>query len=252
MPGIVGVIAFVLLLFLIGLRIPIGFAMLFVGLLGITYLAGLASAMSTLVMTVWTTVTGYILMAIPLFLVMGQFIKYSDIGSDLYESALKWLGKVKGGLALGTIFGMGATAACTGSVSTGILTLGPVAYGPMKKLNYSKPLILGSICAGSTLGGIIPPSIIFVVYGSITNESVGKLFIAGILPGILEIFSLLGKALTNWSRGSSPSPTIPYSMPKYFKMAAGEMVKAPPPAMMGGLGAFSLIMSTIRLTSGRK
>jgi C4-dicarboxylate transporter DctM subunit len=182
----VGIIAFIALFILIFLRVPIAFAFSVSGFAGLIYLAGLRPAMSILSTNIWSGVTSYTLMAVPLFMLMGQYASLSGIGGDLYSAASKWLGRLPGGLAVATTWGCAAFAACTGSSASGMLTFGPISYGPMKEAGYSNKLALGTICCASTIGSMIPPSISFVVYGSITDESVGRLFMAGVFPGILE------------------------------------------------------------------
>ena len=185
-PSMIGILGFAAVFLLILLKIPIAIAFGIVGFLGFAHLSSLQGAMTTLITTVWSYGTSYVLMAVPLFILMGQFASYSKIGDELYNTASAWFGRLSGGLAIGTIWGSAAFAACTGSSGAGILTFGPIAYKPMKNAGYDKKLILGTLCCGATLGGLIPPSISFIIYGSITDESVGRLFMAGIIPGIME------------------------------------------------------------------
>lgn len=185
-PFAVGIIAFIALFVLIFLKVPIAFAFAFTGFMGLIYLAGFKPAMSVLSMSIWTGVTSYTLMAVPLFILMGLFASHSGIGGGLYNAASKWLGKLPGGLAIATTWGCAGFAACTGSSAAGMLVFGPISYEPMKDAGYSKTLALGTICCGATIGSMIPPSISFIVYGSITDESIGRLFMAGVFPGILE------------------------------------------------------------------
>ncbi|MGD9393468.1 MAG: TRAP transporter large permease [Dehalococcoidia bacterium] len=185
-PFAVGIIAFIALFALIFLKVPIAFAFAFTGFLGLIYLAGFEPAMSVLTMSIWTGITSYTLMAVPLFILMGLFASHSGIGGGLYNAASKWLGKLPGGLAIATTWGCAGFAACTGSSAAGMLVFGPISYEPMKDAGYSKTLALGTICCGATIGSMIPPSISFIVYGSITDESIGRLFMAGVFPGILE------------------------------------------------------------------
>lgn len=185
-PFAVGIIAFVALFVLIFLKVPIAFAFALTGFVGLIYLAGLGPAMSVLSMSIWSQITSYTLMAVPLFILMGMFASHSGIGNGLYGAASKWFGRLSGGLAIATTWGCAGFAACTGSSAVGMLVYGPISYEPMKDAGYSKTLALGTICCGSTIGSMIPPSISFIVYGSITDESIGRLFMAGVFPGILE------------------------------------------------------------------
>jgi C4-dicarboxylate transporter DctM subunit len=185
-PNIIGILGFFILFVLIFLRMPLVIAFGIVGFVGFAYVLNVEAAFSTLITTIWTYGTSYVLMAAPLFILMGQFASYSKIGDELYSAAETWMGKLPGGLAIATIWGSAGFAACTGSSGTGILTFAPISYPPMKKSGYDMRLILGTLCCGSTMGTLIPPSITFIIYGSITDESVGRLFMAGIIPGILE------------------------------------------------------------------
>jgi C4-dicarboxylate transporter DctM subunit len=185
-PFTVGIVAFFALFVLIFLKVPIAFAFALTGFLGMVYLLGLEPAMSVLSTSIWSNITSYTLMAVPLFVLMGMFASLSGIGNELYDTASKWFGRMPGGLAIATTWGCAGFAACTGSSGSGMLVFGPISYGPMKEYGYSKSLALGTICCGATIGSMIPPSISFIVYGSITDESIGKLFMAGIIPGILE------------------------------------------------------------------
>ena len=185
-PTTVGLLGFVSLFVLILIRLPIFFAFGLVGFFGFAYLTTFRAAYATLLSTTWSYGTSYVLMAAPLFILMGQFASFSRIGDELYEAAAKWLGRLPGGLAIATIWGSAGFAACTGSSAAGILTFAPIAHPPMKKAGYDKRLILGTLCCGATMGTLIPPSITFIIYGSITDESVGRLFMAGVIPGILE------------------------------------------------------------------
>jgi C4-dicarboxylate transporter DctM subunit len=184
--NILGILGFAAVFLLIFIRVPIAFAFGFVGFAGIWHMASFKAAISTLISTTWSYSTSYVLMAIPLFVMMGQFASHSRIGAELYDTAAKWLSKLPGGLAIATVWGSASFAACTGSSTAGILTFTPIAYKPMRDSGYDQRIILGTLCCGATMGTLIPPSITFIIYGSITDESVGKLFMAGFIPGILE------------------------------------------------------------------
>ena len=184
--SMVGILGFLFLFALLFLNMPIAFAFTVIGFLGVAYFIGFEPAMTTLIMTVWSSCTNYTLMAVPLFILMGQFAYFSGIGPDLYKAASRWWGKLPGGLAISTVWGCAGFSACTGSSTAGVLTFAPIAYKPMLNLNYSPRLALGSICCGATMGTLIPPSIGFIIYGMLTEESVGRLFMAGVFPGILE------------------------------------------------------------------
>ncbi len=182
----IGIYGFVFLFLLMGLRVPIFLAFTAVGFFGLITVTGFDSAAKMLVSTFWNQSQSYDLMAIPLFIFMGVFAYQSGIGADLYYAAEKWLGRIPGGLALATTWGCAGFGAVTGSSATGAIAFGPIAYKPMKDAGYDERLVLGTLCAAPSMGVLIPPSIAFIVYGSITGDSIGKLFIAGIIPGLLQ------------------------------------------------------------------
>lgn len=182
----IGILGFFVLFLLMCLRVPIFLAFTIVGFFGLATVAGFNAAAKTLVSTFWSYSQSSELMAIPLFILMGVFAFHSGIGADLYNAAEKWLGRIPGGLAIATTWGCAAFGAVTGSSATGAIAFGPIAYKPMKNAQYDERLVLGTLCAAPSMGILIPPSIAFIVYGSITGESIGKLFIAGIIPGLLQ------------------------------------------------------------------
>lgn len=185
-PSLIGILGFIVLFVFIFLRMPLFIAFGVVGVVGIAWILNIEAAFSALVTSVWSYGTSYVFMAAPLFILMGQFASLSGIGEELYDAAATWFGRLPGGLAIATVWGTAGFSACTGGSSTGILTFAPIAEPPMKKAGYDQRLILGTLCCGSTMGTLIPPSITFIIYGSITDESVGGLFMAGIIPGIIE------------------------------------------------------------------
>jgi tripartite ATP-independent transporter DctM subunit len=177
----------VLFLFLAA-RMPIGFAMALVGFGGVSYLIGIKPALASLGFIPYTTAINYTLSVLPLFLLMGQFAFFSGLSRDAYYAAHRWLGHLPGGLAMATIGGCAAFAAVSGSSLATAATMGVTALPEMRKYNYDPKLATGSIAAGGTLGILIPPSVAMVIYALLTEQSVGKLLMAGILPGILLAF----------------------------------------------------------------
>jgi len=182
----IGILGFFALFLLMCLRVPIFLAFTIVGFFGLAVVSGFEAAAKTLVSTFWSYTQSYDLMAIPLFILMGVFAFHSGIGADLYNAAEKWLGRIPGGLAIATTWGCAGFGAVTGSSATGAIAFGPIAYKPMKNAQYNERLVLGTLASAPSMGVLIPPSIAFIVYGSITGESIGKLFIAGIVPGFLQ------------------------------------------------------------------
>ena len=184
-----GTLGMVLLMILLLLRMPIGFAMALSGFLGMCVLSKkLVAPLSMLGIAPYATTASFILAVVPLFILMGELAFYSGISKDLFDSAYKWLGRLPGGLSMAAVAGCaGFAAVCGDSMSTAV-TMGTVSLPEMKKKNYSTSLATGSLAAGGTLGILIPPSVGFIFYAIITEESVGKLFVAGILPGLLLAF----------------------------------------------------------------
>lgn len=186
---IAGVLGIFVLFLLILLRVPIAFAFLIVGTSGVIYIAGFPAALQALMGRSWGWGANFIMLAIPLFILMGSFCFYGGISRDLYDVLYKLIGRWPGGLAMATVGACGAFAAVSASSLATTAAIGKVAYGEMRRFNYSPRLATGCIAAGGTLGSLIPPSILFIIYGVITDSSVGQLFMAGIFPGILEVLS---------------------------------------------------------------
>lgn len=206
-PWIVGLLGFILLFVLMFLRVPVAFAFAIAGFLGLWYVRGLQAALGDLPVVVWSTSSDYVMICIPLFILMGNFANRSGIGPDLYKTALTWFGRMPGGLAITTIFGNAAFGAVTGASLAGLVTFTPIAWKPMLNLNYDKRLAAGCLIASGSMSQLIPPSLSFILYSVVTNESVGRLFIAGIFPGILEaiMYALLVIFLTKFHIQEGPA-----------------------------------------------
>jgi tripartite ATP-independent transporter DctM subunit len=187
--GIAG-IGVMLLLFL--LRMPVAFAMAFVGLAGFAYLAEPGPALSLLAQDIFGTFSSYPLSVIPMFILMGTFAFASGISQRLYETAYSWVGQFRGGLTIATVIACAGFAAICGSTAATAATMGRIALPEMKKYKYDNVLATGTVAASGALGILIPPSTILIVYGIMTEESIGKLFIAGILPGFLLSLLFVG------------------------------------------------------------
>ena len=180
--GIIGLIALVVLL--LG-RMWVGFAMAFVGFLGFAYLSGVQGALAVLGTVPYSSIGDYIISVVPLFIFMGLIASHSGISADLYRSAYKWFGHFPGGLAIATVPACAGFAAICGESMAQAATIGNVAVPEMRKYKYNEALATGVVAAGGTLGILIPPSLGFIFYAILTEQSVGMLFMAGILPGIL-------------------------------------------------------------------
>jgi tripartite ATP-independent transporter DctM subunit len=209
-PEIVGLIGMAALLILIASRMWIGYAMAIVGFLGITYIRGFDQAFSLLGSVPFQNVNSYTITVIPMFTLMGMIIAETEIGSDLFKAAYRWIGHFKGGLASATVVACGMMGAITGSHMSGTVIMSKIALPEMKKYNYDDRLASGSIAAGAPLSIIIPPSLAFVMYGILTEESIGKLFMAGIIPGILQIviYSVLIYMLCKYNSDLGPSGPV--------------------------------------------
>ncbi len=187
--GILGLTAFFILMML---RMPIAMCMLIVGFVGTAAINGLQAALATLSGESFE-IAGYIdLSVIPLFVFMGNMAGLSGMSRDLYDAAYAWVGHWRGGLAATTIVGCAGFAALSGSSFASAVTMGRVALPEMKRFNYDDRLATGCVAAGGTLGYLIPPSSGFVIYAVLTEQSIAKLFIAGILPGLLLTGLFLG------------------------------------------------------------
>lgn len=185
-PIMVGVIGIVLLLFLLALGMPVIFVLGIVGFWGFTYLSGINGGLGLLGTVLYRTGSNYGFAIIPLFMLMGTFCFYSGLSRDLYFAVHRWLGHLPGGLAMATVGACAGFAAVSGSSVATAATMGAVALPEMERYKYDPRLSTGCIAAGGTIGILIPPSIGFVIYGILTDQSIGKLFIAGLIPGILE------------------------------------------------------------------
>lgn len=184
-PEVTCIAGIFLLFLLLALGMEIGIAMAAAGFLGICLIQDPTSALHILSIVPIAQSKSYTLSVIPLFILMGQFTFVSGISQELYKSVYYWLGRFRGGLAMATIMACGGFAAvCGSSLATGA-TMGMVAIPEMERYRYDPRLSTGSVAAGGTLGILIPPSIGFVIYGIITEQSIGKLFMAGLLPGVL-------------------------------------------------------------------
>ncbi len=179
---IVGMVLFLLLAFL---GMPIAFAFGIVGFIGVIFIMGVSPGLAMLGSAPWQWASQAGLLVVPLFILMGQFAFHSGISRDLFIAANKWIGRLPGGLALATNLACTGFAACTGSSLASGATMGTIAYPEMMKFKYSPRLATGCIASGGTLGILIPPSVVFIVYGFLTAQPIGVLFIAGIIPGLL-------------------------------------------------------------------
>jgi C4-dicarboxylate transporter, DctM subunit len=203
----VAIIGFLVLFALMLLRVPVGMAMGLVGVTGFGYIVGGAPTLKMIGQTSMRTVTDYTFGVIPMFLLMGAFVTVSGMSRELFRAANTWLGHLRGGLGFATILACGGFAAISGSSVATAATFSTVAYPEMRRYNYPQSFACGVVAAGGSLGAMLPPSTVLAVYGIITEQDIGKLFVAGILPGLLAISMYITTiVLMGWLRpGFLPS-----------------------------------------------
>lgn len=247
------------------LRVPVAFSMLISGFAGFAIHIGVDPAMAMVARTTYDTALTYTFSALPLFILMGAFVNRAGISDDMFRAANAMLGHKPGGLAMGTILASGGLAAVSGSSLATAATLANVALPQMRKYGYSDALATGSIAAGGTLGILIPPSIVMVIYGLLTQTDIGALFIAGIIPGAIGVVGyLLAVALVvKFSPESGPAgPRTPWGQRfrevlkiwhilLLFTLVMGGIYggifTATEAAGMGSLGAFLLAVGRGRI-----
>ena len=184
-PTTVGLIGLGLLIIVLFSRMPVGFVMAVVGFTGFTYLVSFDAGIRLLAQDFFATFSSYNLSVVPLFIFMGQIAFHAGINRRLYDATYKFLGHFPGGLAMATIGACAGFSAICGSTNATAATMATIALPEMRRHNYSPELATGVVAAGGSLGILIPPSVIFIIYGIMTEQSIGKLFAAGILPGLL-------------------------------------------------------------------
>jgi C4-dicarboxylate transporter, DctM subunit len=190
-PVEIGIIGFIVLFILMTAGMPIGFCMGLIGFVGMLFLFPFSAAFIKMANVPFDIMSNYSLAVLPLFLLMANIILAAGFGADLFKVAAKWLGHYRGGLAMATIFAASAFAACTGSAVATSATMTLVALPEMKSRGYQQKFASGSVCAGGTIGMLLPPSAVFIMYGILTENSIGTLFIAALVPAILTAFSYL-------------------------------------------------------------
>ena len=186
-PDAVALTGFVVLFVLMLLRVPVGMAMGLVGVCGYSYLVGPGPALKLIGQTSMRTVTDYTFGVIPMFMLMGAFVSVSGVSKELFRAANSFVGHLRGGLGVATVVACGGFAAICGSSVATAATFAGVAYPEMRRYGYPQSFSTGVIAAGGTLGAMLPPSTVLAVYAIITQQDIGKLFMAGIVPGILAL-----------------------------------------------------------------
>ncbi len=182
LAGVAGVI---LLLVLLVVGVPIGFAMAFTGVVGLWIVEGAVPTAAHAALIPWEHGRDFIFVTVPLFVLMGQLFYHAGLARDLYDGLSKWVGRVPGGLAISSVLACGGFGAVTGSSIATVATMGTIVMPEMRRYGYDSRLATGALAASGTLGILIPPSLIFIFYGVMTETSIGALFIAGIIPGVI-------------------------------------------------------------------
>jgi C4-dicarboxylate transporter DctM subunit len=209
----IGLICVIAMFVLMILRMHIGVTMGLTAFIGIALLTNLDSAFGKLAHTAFSQSSTYMMSVIPLYMLMGEIAFLSGLSQDAYKTVNKWLGHLPGGLAMATIGACAAFAAVQGSSTAGSVIMVSIAYPEMKSRKYANSMALGCIAAGGTMGILIPPSAAFVLYGIITEQSIGKLFTAGIIPGVL-LTILFWALIYIWCKRNPalgpPGPSVPW------------------------------------------
>src|SRR3954466_4342636 len=190
-PTLLSILILVFMFILLFAGMPIGFAMGLSAFIGTLLLFDAQGALALLGQTAYETALTYILSVVPMFVLMGYIAGEARLSESLYRACNAWLGHRRGGLALATIGGCGAFAAICGSSLATAATMAQIALPEMRRYGYDDRLATGSVAAGGTIGILIPPSIIMVLYGLLTETSISQLFLAGFLPGILTVIGFM-------------------------------------------------------------
>jgi len=263
-PTVIGLIGIVALFLFIFSRMPVGYVMAIIGFLGFGYLVSFDASLNLIAKDIFSVFGSYNLTVIPLFVLMGQLAYHSGISTRLFDAAYKWIGHVPGGLAIATIGACAGFAAICGSTNATAATMAATTLPEMKRYDYKPELATGVVAAGGSLGILIPPSVIFIVYGIMTEQSIGKLFIAGFIPGVL-LTILFVLAIMIWTRlkpdlgPPGPKTTFREKMTSLFGLAetillfllvmGGLFAGFFTPTEAGAVGAFgTLILAMMRRT----
>lgn len=198
-PTTIGLIGLAILIIVLFSRMPVGFVMALIGVLGFSYVVSWEAGLRIMAKDFFGIFGSYSLTVVPLFILMGQVTFHAGISSRLFDTAYKFVGHLPGGLAMATIGACAGFAAVCGSTNAAAATMATVAMPEMKRYKYGDVLSTGTVAAGGSLGILIPPSVIFIIYGILTEQSIGKLFVAGVVPGIF-LSALFGLTIYIWVR----------------------------------------------------
>jgi len=261
-PVIVGFVGIGMLLVLLFLRMPIAFSMAFVGFLGLAYLNSLRAAYYTLAVDIFEVFSSYPLSVVTMFVLMGTFAFASGMGTRLYRAAYVWVGQLGGGLVIATVLASAGFSAICGSSPAAAATMGKIALPEMKKYRYHDTIATGAVAAAGSLGILIPPSTVLIIYGILVEESIGKLFAAGILPGVLLtlLFVVTVSILcrrnpsiapsgprTTWKEKAAALALVVETLALFLFVVGGLLVGWFSPTQAGGIGAAgALVIGLIR------
>ena len=220
--GLFGIVILLAVLFLLGM--PVGIAMAMVGFAGFCALVSLKAGLHMLGSVFWDTFSKYGLTVIPLFIFMGQVAFYSGVNEKLYRAAYKWVGHIRGGLAMATVLACSAFSAICGSNAATAATMTTVALPQMRKYDYHPKLSTGAIACGSTLGVVIPPSVVLIVIGLSTEQSIARLFYGGVGAGILLTLTLMATVMAVCRRHPEWGPVgLPTTWRDRWRSLAGAL-----------------------------
>jgi C4-dicarboxylate transporter DctM subunit len=225
-PEYIGICGIGVLLLLFVLRMPVAFAMALVGFVGFAYLSGIDPALSLLSQDIFESFSSYPLSVIPMFILMGSFAYASGISERLYQTTYTWVGALRGGLTIATVLACSGFAAICGSTAATAATMGKIALPEMRKYKYDITLAAGTVASAGTLGILIPPSTVFIVYGILVEESIGRLFVAGIIPGIILTLFFVAVVAILCHRNPSLGPPGEATSWKAKIKATGGIVEA--------------------------
>ena len=261
-PVIVGFIGVGILLLLLFLRMPIAFSMAFVGFLGLAYLNSFRAAYYTLAVDIFEVFSSYPLSVVTMFVLMGAFAFASGMGTRLYKAAYIWVGQLGGGLVMATVLASAGFSAICGSSPAAAATMGRIALPEMKKYHYNDAISTGAVAAAGSLGILIPPSTVLIIYGILVEESIGKLFAAGILPGVLLTLLFMATVIilcrrnpsvapsgprTSWKEKASALTLVIETIVLFLFVVGGLLVGWFSPTQAGGIGAGgALVIGLIR------
>jgi tripartite ATP-independent transporter DctM subunit len=256
----VGIAGLLILLLLFATGIELGFAMALVGFVGFAYINGFHAAINLLSRDIFEVITNYGYTVFPLFILMGQIGLNAGIAARLYNSAHKFVGHVPGGLAMATVMGATAFKAICGSSAATSATFASVAIPEMDRYGYDKRLSSGIVATVGTLGVIIPPSVTLIILGILTEQSIGQLFLAGIIPGLIIAFLFIGviygwakidpaiaplSERSNWKERMRSIPEVFWVSLVFILVVGGIMSGFFTPTEAGAVGTFAVLLLAV-------